>query len=404
MSLIGILAFLSLTSLFQETTSDRVCNDTIKQYPIVNHFSISTGIDYVTSSVGDEIREDIPKDQKISIHTSVPLNFRYAFSFTDPNIRYYYPGGYQGISVGLLNLGAAEARGISKSIKNIGYPFSLYVFQGAPFLKFHNNLSLNYEWNFGASFGWKPYSEANKYFNLTVGSRVNAYLNLNFCLQWALNPHTSLFAGIAVNHYSNGNTSWPNPGINSLGLRIGATWSVNPIKQGYESPAPDTIIKKKLEYDVTLWGSSRKRVYKGGETPVLLKGHFACAGVSFAPMIRLNTWWRVGGSADIQWDQSSDMKKNYIEGSTSDDIKFTTPSFWRQVTVGLSAHGELQMPIFAVNVGLGYNIIAPWENRGLYQNITLKTYLGSKLFLNVGYQLRNFYQQSSLMLGLGLTL
>lgn len=98
------------------------------------------------------------------------------------------------------------------------------------------------------------------------------------------------------------------------------------------------------------------------------------------------------------------MKRNYISGETTEDITFKTPNFMRQLSAGISAHGELQMPVFAVNVGCGYNIYAPKENRGTYQNITLKTYIGSHFFINVGYQLRNFHQQSSLMLGAGITI
>lgn len=367
--------------------------------------SLNTGIDYVASSVNDDIREKISADEKISIHTAMPVNLKFGFSFTNPKISHYYPGGYQGVSVGVLNLGALERQGLSKSLRYIGYPVLAYVYQGAPF--WHNNkgLSLDYEWNFGAAIGWKPYSEANKYFNLTVGSQVNAYLNLNLFLQYKLNKNATIFGGVALSHFSNGNTSYPNPGVNSFGIRVGMVYTLNPPGKGFPEALPDTLTRKKrLGYDISLWGSTRKRVYRGGEYPVLLKGHFACAGISFSPMVNLNRWWRVGGSADLQWDRSSDMKRNYIEGSNTNDIKFTTPNFFRQLTFGLSAHGELRMPIFAVNIGCGYNIVAPWENRGSYQNITLKTYLCEEFFLNVGYQLRNFYQQSSLMLGVGITL
>lgn len=358
----------------------------------------------MSSSFVDDIRQEVPSDKKIMVSSAVPVFLKYSFSLTDPTIRNYYPGGYQGIAIGLLNIGAGEAHGYSKALKYIGNPVLLYIFQGGPFWKINPSLSLNYEWNFGASFGWKPFSEANEYFNLTVGSRVNAYLNLNLLLKWQINTHAALFGGLAVNHFSNGNTSWPNPGVNSFGLRVGMEWIINPLKKEFESAPPDTIRKRKVEYDITAWGASRKRVYRGGEKPLLLNGRFGCAGISFAPMVRLNRWWRVGGSADIQWDGSSDKKKYYIAGTTSDDITFRNPSFFRQISWGISAHGELQMPIFAVNIGLGYNLYAPQENRNFYQNITLKTYLGSKVFLNVGYQLRNFHQQACLMLGMGVTL
>lgn len=408
--------------------------DTLSSLPrALWHIGAGVGLDYVASSVEDDVREKIPAEDKIRVNSSLPVNLRVGFKFTNPKIRNYLPGGYQGISVGVLNLGALEPKGSGKAYRNIGYPVLAYLYQGGPFWHFRNDLSLNYEWNFGAAIGWKPFSEQNKYFNLTVGSQVNAYLNLNMTLQWQMNPAMALFAGIGVSHFSNGNTSFPNPGVNSFGLRMGIVCSLNSKDKDSDAllkerwlayEAMDTTqTKKTLEYDITLWGSTRKRVYRGGESPVLLPGHFACAGIGFAPMVSLGKWWRVGGSLDLQYDHSAGMpridkniespeisdKENSTVGADNNPLYATTdklpghPSFWHQVSVGISAHGELQMPVFAVNVGIGYNLVAPWENKGFYQNITLKTYLCKEVFLNVGYQLRNFHQQSSLMLGVGFT-
>lgn len=378
--------------------------DSLYRAKIVSDLWVTTGLDYVAPSVNDDIRKKIPYDEKIKVWSAIPVNLRYSFSFTDPRVKHYLPGGYQGFAVGVLNYGALQSRGFKQSVQNIGYPVLTYLFQGGPFHHFNPRFSLNYEWNFGVACGWKPYSENNKYFSLTVGSRVNAYLNFGLSLNWKINDNTTFFGGLGVSHYSNGNTSFPNPGVNSIGLRLSMIYRLNNPSECFPAISPDTVKKRKLEYDISAWGATRKRVYRGGDEPVLLPGHFACAGISFAPMVRLNTWWRVGGSLDLQWDQSSDLKRNYISGTTTENIKFSKPDFWRQVTVGISAHGELRMPIFGVNVGCGYNLVAPWENRGLYQNITLKTYIGEVFFINVGYQLRNFHQQSSLMLGAGVTI
>lgn len=397
------LLFISLVHIsFAERTGNS--SEISSEYPLVHSLWLSAGGDYVATSTGDEIREEIAPSEKIRVNSSLPINFKYSFSFTDPKVRHYLSGGYQGVAVGVLNFGSLQAHGFKKATTNIGYPVLVYVFQGGPFHKFNERLSLGYEWNFGASFGWKPYSEANKYFNLTVGSSINAYLSLGLNLNWHLNPSTDIFAGMSISHFSNGNTSFPNPGVNEFGMRVGVRWILNPIEKDSETMLDDSIRHEKVKYDISLWGASRRRVYRGGEKPVLLRGHFACAGISFSPLFVLNKWWRLGPSLDIQWDESSDMKKNYIEGTTTDDIKFTRPDFFRQITVGISAHGELRMPIFAVNIGCGYNFISPWENRGSYQNITLKTFIYDPLYINIGYQLRNFHQQSSLMLGLGLSI
>lgn len=397
----GIISLL----LSVATAGLTLSSDTIPHTPAIHKLEITSGYDYMATSVDDEIRDRIPEDERITRHSSFPVNIKYSFLLTNPKVRNYYRDGYQGIGVGFLNIGGGEPGGVASASKHIGYPVSAYVFQGGPFWRPSKRVNFNYEWNFGASFGWKPYDRfTNNNFNLVVGSRVNAYLNLSMLMIWKITDKFSLSGGIALSHYSNGNTSWPNPGVNSWGVRLGASYTFNPMKKELPLPEPDTVARRKMEYDITLWGALRKRVYLGGEKPILLNGHYTCAGVSFAPMVRLNTWWRAGGGLDIQWDESSDLKKNYSSGTRPDDIKFYRPSFGRQLSFGLSCHGELQMPIFAVNVGIGYNLYAPEENRGSYQNITLKTYFSRKIFLNVGYQLRNFRQQAHLMLGMGVTI
>lgn len=54
--------------------------------------------------------------------------------------------------------------------KQLGDPISFYVFQGAR-LPGLIRLSLNYEWNFGLSAGWKPYDNDYNSYNGAVGSR-----------------------------------------------------------------------------------------------------------------------------------------------------------------------------------------------------------------------------------------
>ena len=212
-------------------------------------------------------------------------------------------------------------------------------------------------------------------------------------------------AGLALTHFSNGNTSYPNPGVNTVGVRLGVTRTFGkeqPVASDIGKTAEDSLWRKhRLGFDLTLYGAWRKRVYRGGETPVLLNGHFGVAGIDFAPMWSVKRFFRVGGSLDIQWDESTNLKRHHFSGSTSEDILFTRPSFFSQICVGLSGRAELVMPIFSLNVGFGYNFIGPEETRATYQLANLKVHLCKGLFLNIGYQLQNFQKQNNLMLGLG---
>lgn len=350
---------------------------------------------YAFSSFRDDVmRETIDMENAKFTRFAASLHLKYSFTFSpDSKQGRFFPGVWQGLGTGINFFG---------NPKGLGTPISIYLFQGAPIWKIKRNLSLYYEWNFGLSAGWKPSDGLTANSNLIVGSKVNAYINLGAGLLWKIDRHYSLTAGLEVTHYSNGNTSYPNPGVNLAGLRIGITRSFG--KEEMEPTrvvSPDTIKGRRFGVDLTLYGAWRKRVYRGGEEPILLNGHYPVIGVNVNPMWEVTRIFRAGPSLDVQWDESTDLKKNHAEGSTADDIKFYRPDIGRQICYGLSARAELVMPLFSVNVGIGYNFIGPEESRASYQMANLKIRVVKGLYANIGYQLLNFQKQNNLMLGLG---
>ncbi len=105
----------------------------------------------------------------------------------------------------------------------MGNPLAVYVFQTSKIADITSRLSFDYEWNFGASFGWKKFDKLDNPHNEVVGSKINAYINLGFLLNWRIASHTHLRAGVGMSHYSNGNTRYPNSGVNTLGASVGVT-------------------------------------------------------------------------------------------------------------------------------------------------------------------------------------
>ena len=60
------------------------------------------------------------------------------------------------------------------------------------------------------------------------------------------------------------------------------------------------------------------------------------------------------------------------------------------------------MPVFALNFGLGHNVIYKGEELcGIYSVLTLKTFVSKKCFLNVGLKMSSRECSNNLMLGLG---
>lgn len=335
-------------------------------------------------------------------HTSLSGHLRY--SFQKPNSG-RNNSVYQGVGMSVTTFLQPE---------EVGTPFGLYVFQGAPIAVLSERLSVDYEWNFGATIGWKRTSSGSEVqSNLVVGSYANAYLNLGFKLNYALCAGLNLTGGLDLTHYSNGNTSWPNPGVNSIGGAIGLVYTPGAPLLSPRSPfANSDDFKQGVSYDLMAYGAWRKAYYppsagaftEEGESK-LLPGRFGVAGLTFAPMWDLHPTFRTGLSADFQWSGNTGLgEENVIRNDEGRVICVQHPSFFRQTSVGLSTRAELVMPIFSLNVGIGYGLLGPSETKKLYQTINLKTHLVGPLFLNVGYRMLQFHSPSNLMLGLGVTL
>lgn len=339
-----------------------------------------------------------PLEKRISASFSGDIRADFRFS---PVTRegMLFRGLYQGIGLGANTFFANEI---------LGTPVSAYVYQGAPIARFNSKLWLGYEWQFGAAFGWKHFDDETGIDNAAISTPVTAHMGISLKLHYALSDRWNMSFGIGANHYSNGNTTLPNAGVNRIGAVIGLAYTINPQKN---EPEPDMNIgieadRKYWFYDITAYGAWRRRIVYISESsePTLCPGKFGVVGLQFSPMRQLHRCVAVGAALDIQWDESAGLAPYWVEGSYDENIKFERPPFGKQLSVGLSAHAELTMPIFCINAGLGYNILSPKGDKRFYQSLTLKTFITRSVFINVGYRLGNFKDPQNLMLGAGVRL
>lgn len=309
---------------------------------------------------------------------------RVDFSF-NPNSRkgLLYKELYQGLAVGASTYFSSGV---------LGSPVSAYVYQGMPFVYFGNKLSLNYEWEFGAAFGWKHAPVDSKLTNSPVSTAVTAHMGIAVKLYYSLTDRISLSAGVSARHFSNGNTSLPNAGVNSISAVLGLAYSFGPTKSAYSCPVAlsQDADKGRWFYDLMGYGAWRKRLFRQDMDVTLIPGRFAVAGLQFAAMRALNRYVAVGPAIDLQYDESAALEDYYVPGTYGEDIKFYRPPFGKQLRAGISAHAELTMPIFAVNAGLGIDILSPKGEKRFYQSLAVKAFITDNIFLNVGYRLGNF--------------
>lgn len=335
-----------------------------------------------------------------SINSTFAGHLKYGFKFSpDSKLGKLYPYAVQGIGIGYNTFFNSE---------EIGNPLAVYVFQTSRIATLSRRLSFDYEWNFGASFGWKKFDEVTNPNNRVVGSKVNAYINLGFLLNWQIAANTNLRAGIGVTHYSNGNTSYPNSGVNTIGASIGITRSFGGGRNGKETLGEQSkpIFDRYISYDLIVYGATRKKgVFPEDHSPLLAPGSFAIIGLNFNPLYNISRYFRAGLSLDMQYDESANIVQ-YIANdeipSTSEELKFYQPSFREQFSAGLSVRAEIVMPIFSINLGIGKNFICKGsDTNSFYQTFVLKTNITKHIFLHTGYQLYKFKDPNNLMLGIG---
>ena len=334
------------------------------------------------------------------INTTLSGHLKYGFKFApDSEMGQLYPHAIQGIGI---------AYNTFFNSKELGNPLAVYVFQTSRIATLSPKLSLDYEWNFGASFGWKEYNEETNPMNRVTGSKINAYINLGFLLNWQVSAHTNLRAGIGMTHYSNGNTNYPNSGVNTIGASIGITRSFgesnNPRKPSYLSEK--ALFNKYVSYDLIIYGATRKRgVYMENYEPFLASGSFGILGLNFNPLYNFSRYFRAGLSLDMQYDESANIGTHVANDeipANAEDIKFFRPPFKEQFSTGLSVRAEIVMPIFSINLGIGKNFICKGaDTNSFYQTFVLKTNITKNIFLHTGYQLYKFKDPNNLMLGIG---
>lgn len=335
-----------------------------------------------------------PIDLSLSAHLRYSLRPQ-AGSHTDQ----IYPGVYQGLGVAYYDFGNAQ---------ELGNPAAIYLFQGARIARLSPRITFNYEWNFGLSYGWKTYDEQANKRNVVVGSKANAFLSVGFYFLWQMSSKLDLSAGFALSHFSNGNTKFPNAGVNSGGLRVGIDYNFG--RTGVLAPERSRAVyagpfPRHMSYDVVLFGSWRRKGVALGEKQIPSPESYPVAGLSFAAMYNFGYKFRAGLALDGVYDGSANVYTEDViceMGGSCPEYDFMQPGINKQLALGVSARGEFVMPYFSVGFGLGINVLHKGGDlKQFYQMLTLKIAVTRSGFVHIGYNLRDFHEPNYLMLGLG---
>lgn len=342
------------------------------------------------------LRGDNPERRLIRSSFSAHLKYSLRYNPGTPANR-IYGNVYQGIGLGRYSFGEPE---------QLGNPMAFYLFQGAHITRFSHWLSLDYEWNFGLSSGWKPYHEQYNSSNRMMGSKINAYINANFYLRWMPSPCFNLTAGVTLAHFSNGNTNYPNAGLNTIGLKVGLDYYFHRkddlLSKVNAAQTPIPAFCRHISYDFVVFGSWRRKGIDVLDGQIPSPEAYPVFGINFVPMYNLSYKFRLGVSLDGVYDGSANVYvKDSYSGGNLDKADIIRPELRNQFSIGFSGRMEYVMPFFTMGIGMGTNVVGQGDLRAFYQLLTLKVALTRDSFFHVGYNLQNFSEPNFLMLGIG---
>lgn len=334
-----------------------------------------------------------PEERTMNHATTYKLKYAFMEEPTSP-VGQIYKGAYQGIGLAYHEFNP-----------QLSNPLSVYLFQGARIFG-GKRVSLNYEWNLGLTFGWNPYDPSTNPDNHVIGSKVTAYINADFYANIILARWLDLNIGASVSHFSNGNTAYPNMGLNTLTAKVGFSYYFNrPSPQSQPTSHALPPFQRHISYDLVLFGAWRARGYTDIDTyqTYVLPGTYAVWGFNFNPMYNFCHWMNVGLSLDGVYDRSANYSyDDYDYPNMSPSHELQRPSASSQMALGLSARLEFVMPYFTINLGCGRNFINDrGDHKGSYQMLALKLNVTHKVFLHIGYSLSELKNPRFLMLGVG---
>lgn len=297
-------------------------------------------------------------------------------------------------------------------IKELGYPISVYIFQGATIKRFNPRLALNYEWNLGMSFNWKPYDAIDHPKNIAIGSSTNVHLTVNSYLKWTLDRYWDLHLGVGFNHFSNGATKLPNKGVNMVAPFIEVSYNFNrePANHSLKEKIKTPKLGLRIDHDILFIATSRQAKFstKGTNlTSPLVDYNFKVFSLSYATLFMKNLKYKWGPSVEAVYDESSGAKawgeRDPANGEKYERVDLGNPG--ERFSVGLSLKGEMVIPRVSLFAQLGYNLLHgnDKDNR-LYQIVGAKFYVTDNIFGAFGIRASRFGKAQYLYWSIGYTI
>ena len=272
----------------------------------------------------------------------------------------------------------------------LGSPWALYGFYRSHILR-KKRYSWNYKLAVGISSGWKQYDPVTNPNNDVIGSKFNAYVEINTGASLKLSRSFFLDGDVGLTHFSNGSSKLPQKGINILAYSLGLRYTPARPK-GKMDPA--TIVPFKTRHEIYVYLGSglrqvdfnRGSIVKGTETYDL---NYLMSNLTIGYQIQRKYQFKWGGGLDINYDGTANSQVK-VNGNGVE--KAYVPVFHK---IGLSAFTgfEWSEGPFSLIFHVGYDIYRKkfdYNYAPFYQRLGFRYYFTPELFAGLNIRSVHF--------------
>ncbi len=202
----------------------------------------------------------------------------------------------------------------------VGRPNAIYYWMKFPFtFPESKRLVFSYGGAFGLSYNFNPYDSIKNPTNIFLGSYRNCYVHLEFTANYNLNDRLTFGASLGFKHFSNGSFKQPNFGINLLPVTLGLNYKLGE-ETVYSEKLPIPTFKRYWLFNIGLIAGSKN--YNVGE-----KNYFK-GGITMSYLRAMNYKYRIGAGFDMYYSPFPNHRNNSDASDFSKTYSFAVVGTW----------------------------------------------------------------------------
>jgi len=229
-------------------------------------------------------------------------------------------------------------------------PLDAYTFFSWPFARLNDRLDVTTDFGMGLSWHWMQFNERTATSQATLGSDLNAYIDLGFYLRWESTPRTLVYAGIDYTHRSNGGMRQPDQGINVTGPKIAVRYNFAPATRARRAIDPRPF-QPSWEYIV---GGAAGVKSVASTTDQVVQQHFGTVDATAGVQWHFYRFGKIAGGTDLVYDGSTGAR---VEGANA----LARASAGQRCALGIYAGYEHVIGKFGATLQPGYIVARGFE-------------------------------------------